>query len=116
MQLYQVRQQGDFGLSAASQFGSPAQAQAEVDRLGDDFAGDVPPGTTEGALPGVPGSRTIVASAPEGGPQFSIGSAVFADGPFVYVQLAGGSGGVDPKAVLDDAAALYQRVEGSPAP
>jgi hypothetical protein len=117
VQLYMVQRQGDFGLSAASQFGSPQQAQAEADRLGDDFAGDQPPGTTEGSLPGVPGSRTVVASASESGQDFTIGSAVFADGPFVYVQLAGGSGGsVDPQAVLDDASALYERVKGSPAP
>jgi hypothetical protein len=108
--LYQVGAPGDFALSAAIQFGSPQQALAEADRIADDLP---PPGSTEEPLPGVPGSRTVTSSGSEG----SFGSAVFADGPFVYVVLAGGSSEAnDPQAVLDAASTLYERVEGSPAP
>jgi hypothetical protein len=116
VQLYLVGSMGDFGLSAASQFGSPEQALAEVERLGDDFATDLPPRAVEEPLPGVPGSRTTLVTRTQGDP-FSFGSAIFADGPFVYVQLAGGtSETIDPQAVLDAATALYEKVQGSPAP
>jgi hypothetical protein len=116
VQLYLVESPGDFGLSAASQLGSPEQASAEVERLGDDCASDLPPQAENGTLPGVPGSRTTLVTRTEGSP-FSFGSAIFADGPFVYVQLAGGtSETIDPQAVLDAASTLYEKVQGSPAP
>jgi hypothetical protein len=68
-------------------------------------------------LPGVPGSQSVTASGSGGGQSFEIAGAVFTDGPFLYVQLAGGAAdAVDPQAALDDATALYEKVEGSPAP
>jgi hypothetical protein len=105
------------GLSAVAQLGSPQQALAEAERIGKDFASGLPPGATEEPLPGVPGSSAIVVSESNGGQTLRHGSAVFADGPFVYAQLvAGTSADIDPHAVVDAAAALYEKVQGSPAP
>ncbi len=106
-----------FGLSAAVQLGSPEQAQAQAERIAQEFQSDLPPNATIEPLPGVPGSQSVTASGSGGGQSFEIASAAFTDGPFLYVQLAGGAAdAVDTQAALDDATALYEKVEGSPAP
>ena len=104
------------GFSAAAQLGSPQQARAEADRIGDQFASGVPPGTSEKPLPGVPGSRTVVSNDLDAlGQGVHTASAIFTDGPFLYITVAGGRAeDLDPHAVLDAAAALYEKVEGSP--
>jgi hypothetical protein len=106
-----------FGLSVAVQLGSPEQAQAQAERIAQEFKSDLPPNPTIEPLPGVPGSESVTASGTGGGQSFEVAGAVFTDGPFLYVQLAGGSAdAIDPEATLADATALYERVEGSPAP
>lgn len=107
----------EFGISGAIQFASPEQAQAELTHLADEFASDLPPGAKQASLADVPGSRSITATGVEQGQSFAFGSAVFADGPFVYAVIAGGAKDkVQPDAVLEAASALYARVKGRPAP
>ncbi len=109
--------QNVFGLSAVAQFESPEQAQGEAERFRQDIVSDLPPDATTGALPGVPGSTSVTGSATDGGTALAFANAIFADGPFVYVQIAGGAANaVDPQATLDAATALYEKVKGSPAP
>lgn len=106
-----------FGVSAVIQYDSPEGARAELARLGGELARDLPPGATQGALADVPGSRTIVATAMDRGQAFTFAAAVFADGPFLYAQIASGSGTtVRPEDVLAAASVLRERVTGRPAP
>ncbi len=108
---------GAFGLSVALEYGSPELARAELVRLDKEFSDETREGETRGALAGVPGSRTIVASGTEGGQEFALASVFFTDGPFLHVQgVTGPRKTVRPQGVLDAANALYERVKGRPAP
>lgn len=108
VQLFVVPEPEDSALSAAFRLASPAAASAEVALLAASFAEDLPPGAVEGDVPGVPGSRTIVLKGgADGSPAFV--SAIAADGPFVHVQVGGGSmDDAQLQSVVDAAGALHE--------